>query len=611
MNINKVFELAVNETIAIKNYIFFKRDVCNHLQNIFFIKAGQEMRSFGYCLPSKSEKATYLLNTKYIQELLDYGVFTRKDISGLETIQGYAARHLPEAFNNFVSYLVSYRDRHNFTLGSVKEDEFKQYAMDAFTDGRTSITDWVLHSYKSMGENNEFEDECFLALIADSNTGDFGDFINNIEPNFSWHLADDALATAYALRLMESYNQCPILCFRRDIFHKAVNMNSNRVIVFANTARGPVVCTPEELKRSFVFGEEEFRQVWHGCSYLNEKGELCDVRLDEITEIRTEHSEVIFKKCSIENAKTAFKQIFKDTARFEATFGFPANLAIDENSPYCILQKAVESFAEQKDSHVADMETWNKVFGDITLDVRNRWETGKVPFFGTSVTLSDTAMLEHISVVKNDDYQVEYKDGYINFEMDTTFFDVDKAFGLFCNTEKNDNYVNVYVDWYPNRFPSMIVNYMADAETRELPVVLTNEQEEKLNALLPHMCLMALNRRPEGIWAEVQKENNEAVDGNMELFDKAIQEITRLGYNVVFANDEVIEFRNTPDKKGWQNGFVVSLKTANVSEYSQTVKEPDVRYAGCSDSTFLHEAEALGLCQIMAKQKAIDAILKL
>lgn len=595
MNSNKVFELAANESFTVKNYTFFKRDVCNHLQNIFFVKAGQEMRSLGYCLQGKNGENTHILNTKYLQELLNYAVFTEDELGEIETVEGFIAKYLAEAFDVFVGFC----DGHNLCR-NVKEDTFKQYAMDAFIDRKASITDWVLNEDGSVDEANEFENECFLALIADSNARDFDDFINNVEPNFSWHLADDAQATAHALRLMESYNQCPALCFRRDIFQKAVKMNSNRVIVFADTANGPVVCAPRDLNRSFVFDKEEFRQVWRSCSYLNEKGELCDVQLNEITEIRTEHSEVIFKKCSEESAKSAFKQIFKDAAHFEETFGFPTNLAIDKNSPYYILQEATKRFAEQQDSSKDDMDTWNKVFDDITFDLRNRWETGKVPFLGTSVTLSNTALLERIGVVKNDDYQVEYEEGYINFEMDTIFFDVDKAFGLFCNTEKNDDYVNVYVNWYPNQFPSMVVSYMANDETREIPVILTNKQSEKLHDLLPHMCLMAVGRRPEGIWAEVQKEENVAVDENVELFDKAMREIAHLGYTVVFANDELIEFRNAPNKEGWQNGFVVSLKTANVREYSQTVKEPNTRYAGCSNAPFLHKAEVLGLCQMMA-----------
>lgn len=215
-----------------------------------------------------------------------------------------------------------------------------------------------------------------------------------------------------------------------------------------------------------------------------------------------------------EDAKSAFERIFKilkDPDRFEETFGFPAKLAINENSPYYILHKAIATFAEQQDSCVADMNTWNKVLNDIMLDLRNRWETGKVPFFGTSITLSDTSMLENISIVKNDDFQIEYEDGYINFEMDTTFFDVDEAFGLFCNTEKNDDYVNVYVNWYPNQLPSMAVIYMADAEMQELPVFLTDEQKEKLSSLLPGMCENALGYRPEDIWTEVQYEAENAL----------------------------------------------------------------------------------------------------
>ena len=259
----------------------------------------------------------------------------------------------------------------------------------------------------------------------------------------------------------------------------------------------------------------------------------------------------------MEDAKDAFTQIFEDSAHFEKTFGFLASLAVDENSPYCILQEAVEHFAEQQDSHVADMDTWTKVFDDIISDIRNRWDTGRIPFPGTTVTLSDDVLLENLRILKNDDYQVEYEMGKINFEMDTASIDTDKAFGFFCNTDTNDDYVNVYVDWYPHRVPTMTVCYQADSDVRELPVMLTSKQQKTLQNLIPHLCLMALNRRPEGIWVEVQEEENEPFDERAKHFDELIYKIVSLGYHIVLANEEQIKFHSVPNKAGWKKDFTV------------------------------------------------------
>ena len=298
----------------------------------------------------------------------------------------------------------------------------------------------------------------------------------------------------------------------------------------------------------------------------------------------------------MEDAKDAFAQIFEDSAHFKKTFGFPASLAVDENSPYCILQEAVERFAEQQDSHIADMDTWAKVFDDIISDIRNRWDTGRIPFSGTTVTLSDDVPLENLRILKNDDYQVEYEMGKINFEMDTASIDVDKAFGFFCNTDTNDDYVNVYVDWYPNRVPTMTVCYQADSDVRELPVMLTSKQQKVLQNLIPHLCLMALNRRPEGIWAEAQEEENEPFDEKAKHFDELIYKIVSLGYHIVSASEEQIKFHSMPNKVGWKKDFTVYTKTKCVSESIQTTTENEQ----CLTTDMWNEEAARELCQVLA-----------
>lgn len=290
MNIKELFGFAVNETITIKNYIFLKSPVNNHLQNIFFVKPGQEMHSFGYCMPAAEGTDEHiLLNENHIQELIDYGIFAKEDLAQVKRVCNYIKTNLTTAFEKFAAYC----DGKDFCR-NVKESEYKQSAKEAFIDRKASLADWFLQK-NWIYNRDEFDDECFLGLIADSNVDDFDDFIKNIEPNFAYHLAYDAQAMMHAIRLVESYNHRPALCFRRDIYQKAANLGSNRLIVFANTAHGPVVCIPENFDHSFIFDEEEqCENIWFGCSYRNTKGELDDVHLDEITEIRTEYNELIF-----------------------------------------------------------------------------------------------------------------------------------------------------------------------------------------------------------------------------------------------------------------------------------------------------------------------------
>lgn len=307
MNIKEMFRFAVNETITIKDYIFVKSPVNNHLQNIFFVKPGQEMRSFGYCMPAAEGTDDYiLLNKSHIWELVNHGVFTKEDLMQVKNACDYIGAHCTAAFEKFAVYC----DGKDFCL-NVKESEYERYAKEAFIDNKTAISDYFLVPEEErisdliagilqkdhFCHNDEFTNECFLGLIADSNVDDFDDFIKHIEHNFAYQLADKAQAMMHAIRLVESYNQRPALCFRRNIYQMAVNHDSDRLIVFADTAYGHVICVPENIERSFVFDEEEqCENIWFGCSYRNENGKLSDVRLDEITEIRTEYGEVIFRK---------------------------------------------------------------------------------------------------------------------------------------------------------------------------------------------------------------------------------------------------------------------------------------------------------------------------
>lgn len=292
-NICKVYAIAANETFAIQEYIFLKRPVYNRLQEIIFIKEKQEPRSLGYCLSGKDGEDIHILNTEHVQELIKYGVFAKADLDELETVQMYLENHFGAAFDDFVNYC----DKRDFG-DSIPEDAFKDYAMKAFIDGKNSITDLYFHDYYEKFKENKYVMECLLSFIADSAANDYQHFLDAC-PDFSPYFAWEAQATANAHRWIKSYNQQPALCLRRDIFKEAERLNSKRLIVFADTSNGPVVCIPKDMHLSFIFAlnaQEQNCDVWRGCSYFSKAGELCDVLLDEITEIRTERNEIVFQR---------------------------------------------------------------------------------------------------------------------------------------------------------------------------------------------------------------------------------------------------------------------------------------------------------------------------
>lgn len=292
-NISKVYAIAVNETFTIQEYIFLKRPVYKRLQEILFIKEEQEPRSFGYCLSGKDGKDAHILNTKHIQELIEHGVFAKDDLDELETVQMYLENNFGAAFDDFVNYC----DKQDFG-DSIPEDTFKDYAIEAFISGKNSITELFFRDYYEKFKDNKYVTECLLSFIADSEVNDYQYFLDACSPYFSPYFEGEAQATANALRWIKSYNQQPALCLRRDIFKEAERLNSKRLIVFADTSNGPVVCIPKDMHLSFIFAlnaQEQNYDVWRGCSYFNKAGELCDVLLDEITEIRTEHNEIVFQ----------------------------------------------------------------------------------------------------------------------------------------------------------------------------------------------------------------------------------------------------------------------------------------------------------------------------
>lgn len=128
------------------------------------------------------------------------------------------------------------------------------------------------------------------------------------------------------------------------------------------------------------------------------------------------------------------------------------------------------------------------------------------------ISLQDTSCLQQFEMWGKEEWSIE-GDGdevYLNFYLPIVF-DVDKAFGLHVNTDENDDYINVYLNWYPYTDKvELVVCYMAPDADEAYDVEMSDEQIAKLKAVLPEICKAAYGATPRELWC---KENKRIVEG--------------------------------------------------------------------------------------------------
>lgn len=107
---------------------------------------------------------------------------------------------------------------------------------------------------------------------------------------------------------------------------------------------------------------------------------------------------------------------------------------------------------------------------------------------------------ENISNFPDDDYCKK-----INFYLPVVF-DPDEAFGLDVCGEHNDDYINLYLDWYPaDKHIELTVSYIGRNCDECFKVNLTDKQYQRLAERLPEICKDAYGKTPEEICEETEK----------------------------------------------------------------------------------------------------------
>lgn len=128
------------------------------------------------------------------------------------------------------------------------------------------------------------------------------------------------------------------------------------------------------------------------------------------------------------------------------------------------------------------------------------------------IVMKDAGCIKQFEMWRQEEWGIE-GDGegtYLNFYIPTVF-DVDKAFGLHVNTDENDDYINVYLNWYPyaDRV-ELVVCYMAPDTDEAYSVEMDDEQIAELKAVLPEICKAAYGATPCELWS---KENEHLSEG--------------------------------------------------------------------------------------------------
>lgn len=128
------------------------------------------------------------------------------------------------------------------------------------------------------------------------------------------------------------------------------------------------------------------------------------------------------------------------------------------------------------------------------------------------IIMKDSGCIKQFEMWQQEEWCIE-GDGegtYLNFYIPTVF-DVDKTFGLHVNTDENDDYINVYLNWYPyaDRV-ELVVCYMAPDTDEAYSVEMDDEQIAELKAVLPEICKAAYGATPCELWS---KENEHLSEG--------------------------------------------------------------------------------------------------
>lgn len=127
------------------------------------------------------------------------------------------------------------------------------------------------------------------------------------------------------------------------------------------------------------------------------------------------------------------------------------------------------------------------------------------------IVLKDSSCIKSLRMWSEEEWCIEEDDNddiYLNFYIPTDF-DVDKAFGLHFLPDESDDYINVYLNWYPktNEVKLMVCCTTLD-EDRTYDVEMSQEQKSELKKVLPKICKAAYGYTPRELLKREQEDDD-------------------------------------------------------------------------------------------------------
>lgn len=124
------------------------------------------------------------------------------------------------------------------------------------------------------------------------------------------------------------------------------------------------------------------------------------------------------------------------------------------------------------------------------------------------ISLLDTSLIQKIEIWGREEWTIE-KNGdevYLNFYIPIVF-DANKAFGLNICTDGTGDYIDLYLNWYPQSEKiELVLCCMAQDTSEAYNVKLDAEQADALHAALPELCKIAYGYTPRELWENAVKE---------------------------------------------------------------------------------------------------------
>lgn len=122
------------------------------------------------------------------------------------------------------------------------------------------------------------------------------------------------------------------------------------------------------------------------------------------------------------------------------------------------------------------------------------------------ISIKNDSFIDRIELWHNEEYYVE--EDHINYYL-PVIFNPDVAFGFNVNTDKNDDYINIYLNYYPNTDTDnieMIICYLAKDDDFCVDVLLTEAQKERIKEVIKKESVAAYGGTPQDLYEKFYKE---------------------------------------------------------------------------------------------------------